>query len=103
MHIGSLSVAIQLAGGGRHQGVLTVRIVDQNNLAVSGATVTGQWSGAATDSDSGNTNSNGSLTTYSNTSTAATGTFTFCVTSVTKSGVTYQPGANVATCASASY
>jgi endo-1,4-beta-xylanase len=103
MHIGSINVAIQIAGGGRRQGVSTVRIVDQNNNAVSGATVEGQWSGAATDTDSGSTDSNGTVVKFSNFSSAASGTFTYCVTNVTKSGVTYQSGANVATCASASY
>lgn len=103
MHIGNLNVVVQTAGGGRHQGAVTVRIVDQNGIAVSGATVAGQWSGAATDTDSGNTDSNGEVAEYSNFSKDATGTFTFCVTSVTKSGVTYQPEANVATCASAGF
>jgi len=103
MHIGSINVAVQVAGGGRHQGVSTVRIVDQNNVAVSGATVSGQWSGLTNDVDSGNTDSNGTVIEYSNFSTATTGTFTYCVTNVVKSGVTYQSSANVATCASGSY
>ncbi len=103
MHIGSLNVAVKVAGGGRHQGVVTVRIVDQNNVAVSGATVAGQWSGSATDTDSGSTDSTGAVVEYSNFSSITPGMFTFCVTSVTKSGVTYQSEANVATCASASY
>ncbi|WP_321418665.1 S8 family peptidase [uncultured Methanomethylovorans sp.] len=62
-----------------------VTIVDTNNMGVKGATVSGEWSGATTDSDSGVTDSSGKVTLYSNEMEvlkANTATFTFTVKDV---------------------
>ena len=74
----------------------TVTIVDDDGSPVSGATVSGRWSGAATDSDTGITDSSGRVTLRSNwVFNAASGSsFSFTVNSVSSSGLTYDPAAN---------
>ena len=81
------------------RGVARVRVYDQNNNPVSGATVTGNWSGAASGSASFDTGSDGwgeTVTSYSRTSDE----YTFCVTDISASGYTYNSSANVVTCGS---
>ncbi len=76
-----------------------VKVLDQNGSPVSGATVSGDWSGAYTGSSSFDTGSDG----WGETSTRYiknADVFTFCVTNITKSGYTYNAAANVATCGS---
>jgi hypothetical protein len=63
---------------------------------VSGATVTGTWSGAVSRSVTAKTNSKGLAIFASPTSTVA-GTFTFTVTGITLSGWTYDSKSNVET------
>ena len=61
----------------------TVTIVDTTGNAVQGATVSGKWSGATTDSDIGYTDSSGKVTLFSNeVKVTSTATFTFTVNSV---------------------
>lgn len=61
----------------------TVTIVDKNGASVQGATVSGKWSGATTDSDTGVTNADGQVTLYSNeVKVTNTATFTFTVNNV---------------------
>jgi subtilisin len=80
------------------RGVATVTIVDVNNNAVDGATVTGIWSGLATNSVSGTTNNQGKVTLYSSwVPWWPSGTFTFTVTDVTKPGWIYDSSSNVET------
>lgn len=65
---------------------VTVTIVDTTTkVGVKGATVTGKWSGAATDSDSGVTDTSGKVTLYSDQAKVPSGktvTFTFTVNNV---------------------
>lgn len=74
----------------------TVWIKDQNTANVSGAAVTGSWSGATTGSSSGNTGADGKVTLESK-SVKGGGTFTFTVTNVSATGYTYNPSLNVET------
>ncbi len=61
----------------------TVTIVDKTGVVVQGATVSGKWSGATTDSDTGVTNSSGMVTLLSNeVKVLNTATFTFTVNDV---------------------
>jgi hypothetical protein len=71
----------------------TIKIVDSNNNPVSGATVTGKWSSATTDTDTAKTNTAGTVTVQSNNvRNARVGTtFTFTVTGVTLAGYTFIP------------
>ncbi|UCH33057.1 MAG: subtilisin, partial [Armatimonadota bacterium] len=64
-----------------------------------GATVSGHWSGATSDSDVGLTDAAGQVTLESNKVKAATSgtTFTFTVDTVALAGRTYDPASNVET------
>jgi len=77
----------------------TVTIVDSKTNPVKGAKVSGHWSHATADSDSGVTGSDGKITFRSDSrqSTAKGATFTFTVGDVTKSGWTYDPDVNFET------
>ena len=84
------------------QATASVTVVDGAGNPVSGATVSGIWSGLVTNGDgSKTTGANGTALFYSGRSSAA-GTFTFCVTGITKSGMTYDAAANTETCDSIS-
>ncbi len=76
-----------------------VRVLDQNDSPVAGATVSGDWSGSYSGSASFDTGSDGWGETSTNYVPRAD-EFTFCVTDITKSGYTYNSAANVATCGS---
>lgn len=98
MHIASINMVLKTAG--INTGALaTVTIVDAAGRPVSGATVSGHWSGATTDSDSGVTNGSGQVTLQSDyVKRASSGTmFTFTVDKVELSGWTYDSAANVET------
>lgn len=72
-----------------------VTIKDTNGALVSGATVSGTWSGSYVGNISGTTGADGTVTF---TASAKRGTsFTFTVTNVTKTGTTYDPTQNVET------
>ncbi len=81
------------------RGKARVQIVDANGSPVADATVTGEWSGGATDTDQFTTDSDGWGTAFSDWR-FGDATFTFCVTNVSKNGWTYDSNANVVTCAS---
>ena len=73
-----------------YRGKAEIRIVDSGGSPVADATVSGDWSGGASNSD-------GIAIAYSNWK-WGDDTFEFCVTNVTKSGWTYDEAANVETC-----
>jgi len=75
----------------------TVWIKNESGANVSGATVTGQWSGAVSGPSSGATGADGKVILQSPNKKNG-GTFNFCVTSVVASGYTYDPAMNVETC-----
>jgi hypothetical protein len=77
----------------------TVTIVDQSGSPVEGATVSGHWSGATSDSDTGGTGANGKVSLESDkVKNAPSGTtFTFTVDNVVLAGWTYDSSANIET------
>ncbi len=83
------------------RGNATVRIVDASGAPVADATVSGEWSGGANDTDQFTTDSDGYGSAVSDW-VWGDAEFTFCVTDVSKSGWTYDPNANVETCGSTS-
>lgn len=98
MHVSSIVVTATTTGKSKYAKA-TVYIVDPNNQAVSGATVTGNWSGLTNDGDTGLTDNQGKVTLSSDkVSKSASGTFEFCVTDVTLTGYTYDPADNSETC-----
>lgn len=74
----------------------TVPILDALNVAVSGATVDGNWSGDYTASVSGTTNGEGTVN-FRTPWVKDCGTFTFTVDNVVKTGWTYNSTADVET------
>jgi subtilisin len=74
-------------------GIAQITVVDGNGQAVAGATVSGNWQVATTDSDTGITDNNGavSLTSDSIKNPKTALTFTFIIDNVALNGWTYQP------------
>lgn len=99
MHISNIAMAVVSRNS---QATASVTVVDGLGNPVAGATVNGVWSGLVTNGDgSKTTGTNGVALFYSGRS-SASGTFTFCVGSITKSGMTYDSSANAETCDSIS-
>jgi thermitase len=98
MHVASITMALKKVGNYTYA-LATVTIVDAAGKAVAGAKVSGHWSGATNDSDTGTTNSSGQVTVQSNRVRKAPSgtTFTFTVDNVTLSGWVYDSATNVET------
>jgi PKD repeat protein len=104
MHVYSIDMNTEsLWGGLIGRAVSTVTVVDANNQPVDGATVSGHWSGLATNSGSGSTDSQGSVTFYSSWRWRPSGIYTYTVDDVSKSGWTYDAASNVETSDSITY
>ncbi len=73
-----------------------VTVRNQNGALVSGARVTGSWSGLYAANQSITTNTSG-VATFSTSRIRGPGTFIFTVTGITISGSTYTPSLNVET------
>jgi hypothetical protein len=71
----------------------TVTVLNNTGVAVSGATVTGTWSGVVSATSSGTTSTSGSAT-LSSPKTSTSGTFTFTVTGITAAGYSYDAAQN---------
>ncbi len=102
MHIGSIVMSADNTTRGRNTfvwAVATVTIFDESNNPVEGATVSGYWSGATSDSDSGVTDASGEISLKSDSvkNPPSGTTFTFTVDDVTKTDWTYDSAANIET------
>jgi hypothetical protein len=97
MHVDSI-VCSKVKAGNKWKGRAVVVIKDASGNPVSGATVTGQFTGSYNQTLSGTTDAAGTVTLTTSSSVSGTVTFTFCVTNVTKTGATYNSSANVETC-----
>jgi len=76
-----------------------VTIADAENKAVSKAVVSGKWSGATSDKDSGVTSAQGKVLVTSNKVKAKRGlVFTFCVDNVAKDGFAYDSASDAEKC-----
>ncbi len=98
MHVQDVTMSWDVAPRNKYYGIAVVTIVDAGGVPVSGATVSGQWSGAASDSDAAPTGGDGQTDAMQSDTKRRGGAFTFCVNAVTKSGSSYDAGANVETC-----
>jgi hypothetical protein len=98
MHVKSIAMALKTTGTYRYA-TATVTVVDAAGNLVSGAKVSGHWSGATSNSSSGSTNSSGQVTLTSNrVRRPPSGTmFTFTVDNIQLSGWTYDSASNVIT------
>ena len=92
LHIAGIAMSSRLAGKNRY-GQATVSIKDGNDVAVNGATVSGQWSDLVTKTVSGTTLGDGTVF-FESPAGRKAGTFTFTVTNVVKSGYAYHPEQN---------
>ncbi|MBN1221031.1 MAG: tandem-95 repeat protein, partial [Anaerolineae bacterium] len=94
LHVASIVVEVQVSWS-RYQGVATITVVDQNgNNIGSNATVVGTWTGPQPGTGSDATNSSGVAEISTSRVRNASGTYTFCVTNISKSGYTYDASAN---------
>jgi len=96
MHVSSIVPSVASAGGPNYYGVATVTILNENNQPVSGATVSGTFTGSYSESGSGVTGANG-VAVIQTVNKKKNPSFTFTVNNVTASGYTYNPAANVET------
>lgn len=101
MHVQSITMRWVLSGS-KYYAYADLLIVDGSGMPVSGAKVFGTFTGTATKSTYGTTGTAGTKTLVSSGTTATRANFTLAVTSITKSGWTYDAAANVVTSASIS-
>jgi PKD repeat protein len=99
MHIDSIDMSTDSKTRGRNTfvwAVATVTIFDESESPVEGATVSGHWSGATTDSDSGVTDAGGQISLKSDSvKNPPSGTiFTFTVDDVAKTDWSYDSASN---------
>ncbi len=98
VHVQSITMS-WVPSGSKFKSRAVVRVVDASNAPVSGATVTGNFTGSINNSGlSGVTDANGDAT-ITSTSSIKNGTVTFTVTNITGSNMTYDSAANVVTSA----
>jgi len=102
MHVDSIVMSLETQNRGKNifvNAVALVTILDDSNNLVEGATVSGTWSGATTDTDSTITDINGQVSLESDkVKKPDSGTiFTFTVDNVSKDGWIYELGANIET------
>lgn len=103
VHVESIGMSFVNAPGPWFYTRATVEIRDDVGALVEGATVTGDFSGAITETGvSGVTGSDGK-TAITSTEKSRSGTVTFTVTDVTGNAVSYDPNANVQTSATISH
>ena len=102
MHIAGIEVALKTGGFWFWKytyATAMVLIIDAENSPVEGAQISGHWSGATNDNDSGTIDSSGKVTFASNHMQRAPEgtTFSFTADNASKSGWTYNAEANVET------
>lgn len=99
MSVGDIAMSLTVAKLGTANAKAAVKVLDKNGLPVSGATVTGNWSGIVSQTGASVvTGTNGVATFTSPTSSkTARGPFTFTVTGVTRSGYSYTSASNLET------
>ena len=96
-HVHAISLSLRTKGK-NVTCTAAVTIRDESNNPVIGAVVSGTFSGDVSGSASGTTDANG-VASLSLTKKGTVSTFTFCVDNVTHASYTYNPSANVITCA----
>ncbi|HAJ32396.1 MAG TPA: subtilisin [Candidatus Atribacteria bacterium] len=102
MHVHNIDMSFKKVTAGPntfYTAIATVTIVDADGISVEGATVSGSWSDATSDSDSGVTDASGQVSLQSDKvkNPLLGTTFTFTVDDVTKDGWTYNQDANIET------
>jgi endoglucanase len=94
------ALVTMVTGNGKNKrGRATITVTDNCGNPVANATVTGNFSGSFNESGrTGVTGANGVATITTNGKTGGNPVVTFCVSNITKNGLTYNASANVVTC-----
>ena len=113
LHVAGMGVTYKNTGGPNRLAVAAVSVQDELGNLINGALVEGNWSGCFSYADSATTETvtypngtvvNGRANIWANKSNSCWGkngcTWTFTVTKISKTGMTYDPTANVKTTAS---
>ena len=106
IHVAQIDMDVVSRAGGRFlYAKTTITVNDNAGNPVDGVLVTGDWTGATSDSDSGLTDSSGKVTFQSDTlkKPELPQTFTFTVTNISKDGCIYVADSNVETSDSTNY
>lgn len=101
MYVSSISTGTQNAGKGRKYGLATITVLDGTGTAVSGATVTGTFSGTFNETVIGVTESDGRVTLLTSATAKGGVIVDLCVDNVTHSALVYNNALNILTCTNA--
>ncbi|MEE9368742.1 MAG: putative Ig domain-containing protein [Pontiella sp.] len=96
VYIADIAMSSSTGGGNRIKGIATITVNDEFGAVVPNATVSVDWSGATSESDSGVTDGSGVVVVQSS-AVKNGGTYTITVTDVTASGSVYNSALNVET------
>jgi hypothetical protein len=96
IYVQDIAMGFGTAPGNKYYGQATVWVRSVEGANISGAIVSGDWSGAVSGTSMGTTGSDGKVMLESPNKKNG-GTFTFTVTNVTKLGYVYNSGLNVET------
>ena len=99
VHVGAIDMSV--SGNKRKTASASILIVDAGGSPISGASVSGAWSGTTSGSASGTTGSDGRVSFTSSNTRNSSYCWTFTVSNVSGTGLTYNAGANVMTSNSA--
>lgn len=94
MHLGGLTGSSNAIGSRNWRATVTITVHDAGHNPVSGATVSGSWSGGTSGNASCTTGSNGTCSVTSGNINNSQSSATFTVTNLTNSSYTYDPSAN---------
>jgi hypothetical protein len=94
IYVYDITMGFGTAPGNKYFGRATVWIKSADGTNISGAVVSGDWSGTVSESSMGSTGADGKVTLESGNKKDG-GTFTFTVTGVLKTDYTYNPSLNV--------
>ena len=97
MHVQRIDMAVVAEGGTWNHAEAMVTVLNAGGAPVSGATVSGSFSGDSSGADSRITDANGQATLRSPRARRGAN-WAFCIDSITQSDYTYDPGANGETC-----
>jgi hypothetical protein len=96
IYISDIAMSSAVYGGGRYSGIATITVKNDSGAVVPNATVSVDWSGSVSGSDSATTDSSGTVV-FESSKVKNGGTYTVTVTNVTASGSNYNSGLNVET------
>ncbi|MEQ8580454.1 MAG: polysaccharide lyase family 7 protein [Marinoscillum sp.] len=102
LYVSNIVTGSQGAGKGQKHGLATVTILDDSGSPVSGANVTGTFSGTFNETVSGTTGSGGTVDLLTSATEKGGVTVNFCVDDVTHAALVYNSSLNVITCTGSS-